>query len=103
MPRFRSKPRQIEAEQFRTANGALDHEGVCCGGEGCEEPTLPYNNYPHVHTIHGPGRSVQLADGDWIVPEPDGIHYYPIKDEVMKANWEQLPPKRLDHGMNYPL
>lgn len=98
MPKFRSKPRTITAERFH-ADKAHDPKGVCRGGADCEEPTLPYNNWPHVHTMHGSGRSVQLADGDWITPEPDGVHYYPIKDEVMKANWEPISDERI----NYPL
>lgn len=89
MPKFRSKPGTITAERFHV-DKAHDPKGVCRGGESCEEPTLPYNNWPHLHTMHGPGYSVQLADGDWIVLEPDGVHFYPIKDDVMKANWEQI-------------
>lgn len=89
MPKFRIRPRTITAERFH-ADKAHDLQGVCRGGEGCEEPTLPYNNWPHVHTMHGPGRSVQLADGDWIVPEPDGIHFYPIKHDVLTINYERI-------------
>lgn len=101
---FESLPRRITAEQFRTANGATDHEGVCVGGETCENPAwrkFPRRSddgsfissesiKPHLHTMHE-GQFVVLEDGDWIVPEPDGIHYYPIKDAVMKKTYRPLP------------
>jgi hypothetical protein len=88
--KFRSKPREIEAEQFHVANGATDHAGVCVGGPQCENPELrdmPPAIKAHLHTMHE-GQSVILEDGDWIVPEPDGVHYYPIKPDVMEKNYE---------------
>lgn len=83
MPRFRSKPREIDAEQF--SEGDIIPAGVCfgwkCGG--------PVKDTAHVHTMHG-GQRVDLAFGDWIVPEPDGVHFYPIKDEVLRDKYEPI-------------
>jgi hypothetical protein len=31
---------------------------------------------------------VFLSEGDWIVPEPDGEHFYPIKPDVFAATYE---------------
>ena len=44
---------------------------------------------PHVwvETIHK-GQSVTLADGDWVIPEPDGIHFYPCKPEIFQKTYE---------------
>lgn len=43
---------------------------------------------PYVVTIHKQACFVEI--GDWILPEPDGLHYYPVKDEIFKASY-QLP------------
>jgi len=44
---------------------------------------------PHVHTIHD-GQFCLVEDGDWIVPEPDGVHFYPIKPEIMTKNYQVI-------------
>ena len=80
---FRSRPREIVAEQF---NGQ-PIDGVCWGGERCE--TAEVHRVPHLHTMHG-SQVVVLESGDWVVPEPDGTHYYPIKPDVMKKNYEEI-------------
>ena len=33
---------------------------------------------------------VYLADGDWILPEPDGEHFYPCKDDIFRATYEEV-------------
>lgn len=65
----------IDAEQWR---GNEHMRGVCC----CTKSKLP-----HVHTMHGE-QLVDLEYGDWVVVEPDGIHYYPIKPAVFAATYE---------------
>lgn len=83
MAKFRKKPVIIEAEQY-TKYGVLV-QGMCnsrsCFSEG--------NNKPHVHTIHL-NQMVNLEIGDWIVPEPDGKHFYPIKDDIFKKTYEPV-------------
>jgi hypothetical protein len=80
MPKFRTKTREIEAEQFIEGKLPLPFSGhhppACCLG----------SNGWYVTTIHG--HATPIADGDWIVPEPDGEHFYPIKPEVFEANYE---------------
>ena len=80
MTRFIKKPVEIVAEQY-VEYGRLV-KGMCnsqtCFSSG--------NNAPHVHTIHG-SQIVNLEVGDWVVPEPDGIHYYPIKPDILKATY----------------
>lgn len=94
MPRFRSKPRTITAEQFRggvESHGYKIPTGGCLCNDGLEENEHGgFHRTWHVYTMHG-GQVVYLEPGDWVVPEPDGTHYYPIKDDVMKANYEQIP------------
>lgn len=42
---------------------------------------------PHLHTIHE-GQKVSLEVGDWILPEPDGVHFYPCKPDIFAATYE---------------
>lgn len=81
MAKFRKKPVVIEAEQY-VEYGELV-KGMCnsrsCFAAG--------NNAPHVHTIHD-GQMVLLEIGDWIIPEPDGEHFYPCKPDIFKATYE---------------
>lgn len=80
--KFRKKPVVIEAEQYRDSMRVND--------------TLPVGVYivptangdkPAVHTIHN-GQTVVIEDGDWIIPEPDGVHFYPCKPDIFAATYE---------------
>lgn len=85
MPRFRKKPIEIEAVQW---SGGAAERGVCVGP--C--PTndyLPTGLAPHLHAIHG-GQSVYLEPGDWILPQPDGEHFYPCKPDIFEATYEAV-------------
>ena len=79
--KFRKKPVVIEATQY-TSYGKLVN-GMCnslsCYSAG--------NIEPHVHTIHN-NQIVLLEIGDWIIPEPDGIHFYPCKPDIFEATYE---------------
>ena len=81
--KFRKKPVEIEAEQY-TEYGKLV-KGMC-NSQSCYSSG---NNQPHVHTIHD-GQLVNLEIGDWIIPEPDGVHYYPVKPDIFKATYEAV-------------
>lgn len=81
MPRFRRKPTVITAEQFTQEMIDLkvpNAEGVCWNPS--------HSKQPHVHTAHG--QTVDVVAGDWIVPEPDGRGYYPIKADIFAASYE---------------
>ena len=82
MAKFKKRPdnRTFEHVQFYSAmtQEALIAAGGCLCAEG--------GGTPHVHTIHA-GQTCTLEDGDWIAPEPDGIHYYPIKDDIHGATY----------------
>ena len=81
MTQYRKKPSIIEAVQYV---GQLV-PGVCnscaCYADG--------NTEPHLHTIHA-DQIVILAGGDWIIPETDGLHYYPCKPDIFAATYEAL-------------
>ena len=83
MTKFRKKPVEIEAEQYVKYGGLV--KGMCnsrsCFSSG--------NTEPHVHTIHN-NQIVNLEVGDWIIPEPDGKHHYPIKPDILKATYDPI-------------
>lgn len=81
--KYRKKPLEIEAEQY-TVYGKLV-KGMCnsvsCFTSG--------NNQPHVHTIHD-NQIVNLEIGDYIIPEPDGIHFYPCKPVIFENTYDKI-------------
>lgn len=81
-----------EVYQWFPGNGAI---GVLWDGNcSCECIPSVYISFgitcaPHVHTSHG-NQVVFLEPGDWIFPEPDGIHYYPVKPDIFNARYDIL-------------
>jgi hypothetical protein len=76
---FISVPTEIEAEQF---NGKTI-DGVCW------PPCKTSRTHPHVHTAHD-NQPVDIEIGDWIVPEPNGAGFYPIKDEIFQRKYRPV-------------
>jgi len=78
--RYRKKPMEIEAVQYKECGKLV--KGMCnsrsCYSNG--------NTEPHVHTIHA-GQIVLLDVGDYIIPESDGIHYYPCKPDIFEYTY----------------
>jgi len=83
MSKYRKKPVIIDAVQY-IKYGVLV-KGMCnsrsCYTDG--------NNQPHVHTIHN-NQVVNLEIGDWIIPEPNGVNYYPVKPDIFKDTYEEV-------------
>jgi len=79
--KYRKKPVIIDAEQFtgKLIKGMCNSRSCYCSG----------NYVPHVHTIHN-SQLVNLEIGDWIIPEPDGIHYYPVKPDIFEKTYEMV-------------
>ena len=76
--RFRSKPVEIEANQF--LHGATAPLGVRTREDGsC-----------YVVTIHG--QETDIAPGDWIILEPqgDGTRAYPCKPNIFEKRYEPI-------------
>lgn len=84
MGRFRTKPKEIEAWQHITDGKTTKTKGICQS-----LTCFSKNPFMHVHTMHK-GQIVAVENGDWIVPEPDGEHYYPVKDEVFRDKYEEI-------------
>lgn len=82
--KYRKKPVIIENPAQYTEYGVLV-TGMCNSGS-C---FMGGNNKPHVHTIHN-NQVVNLEIGDWIIPEPDGEHFYPIKPDIFEQTYEKV-------------
>lgn len=85
--KYRRKPTIVEAEQFFLGRlpwpkGVIDGRIIPFIAQDRMSCTLPY-----VQTIHS-GQPVLVQDGDWIIAESDGQHYYPCKAEVFTASYE---------------
>lgn len=81
--KFKSKPSIIDAEQYVKAGKLV--KGMC-NSQSCY---VSGNVQPHVHTIHN-NQIVNLEVGDYVVPEPDGIHYYPIKPDIFEKKYSPM-------------
>lgn len=77
MPKFRKKPIEVTAEQFNPPHYIPRGVKIENGGR------------PFVTTIHG--QRAYLAPGDWILPEPDGEHFYPVKPDVFASTYDPIP------------
>jgi len=83
MAKYRKKPIIIKAEQY-TEKGKFV-TGMCISDE-CYEAGI---TTPHVHTAHN-NQLVYVEIGDYIIPEPDGIHYYPCKPDIFEDTYDSI-------------
>lgn len=77
MSKYRKRPVIVEAVQF-DGTRANDPPGVFRRSGG---PA-------YVVTIHD--QRVFLTPGDWIIPEPGGVHYYPVKPDIFEDTYEKV-------------
>jgi hypothetical protein len=87
--KVRKKPIVIEVEQFFYSgpriNGVFypDVHDVFFTGSA-----TTYMGYAYVVTAHGD--KIFLEDGDWIFPEPDGEHFYPVRPDIFEATYQRV-------------
>lgn len=90
--RFRSKLVEIEATQWFPGKAVPGVQAEECWAEiGHRSGTPQRFRQPdlyYVVTIHG--QKAYLEPGDWVVTEPDGEHYYPVKPDIFAVRWEPL-------------
>ncbi len=83
MAKYRKIPVVIEAVQYveygKLVNGMCNSQSCFTMG----------NDKPHVHTIHD-NQLVLLEVGDYVIPEPDGIHFYPCKPDIFEKTYEPV-------------
>ena len=75
------KPIEIEFEQY------IEHGKLVKGMCNSVVCYSNVNNAPHVHTIHG-NQVVYLEVGDYIIPEPNGVNYYPVKPDIFAETYD---------------
>ena len=81
MKKYKKKSVVVEAEQYKEYGQLV--KGMC-NSTSC---LTAGNNKPHVHTIHD-NQIVLLEVGDYIIPEPDGEHFYPCKPDIFAQTYE---------------
>lgn len=77
MPTYRRKPDSLvpfEANRYELATKYPP--GVFRGADG----------RAYVKTIQG--RDVPVSVGEWVIQEPDGVHYYPCSDDIFRQRYE---------------
>ena len=94
MAKFRKKPVEIEA--YQVTRELL--EGVLFDGKiypkGLRVSSCSYNEerryisawFGSVTTIHN--QDTKVIEGDWIITEPDGEHFYPCKPDIFLKTYE---------------
>jgi hypothetical protein len=82
MSMFIKRPVIVNVEQYHPFSLG-DIPGVC----HCDSQ----KDGAHLHTIHK-DQVVRLEDGDWVIPEMDGKHFYPCKDSVFQKTYEPYDP-----------
>lgn len=83
MRKFRKKPVVVEALQYWRRNQFIEPQASF--------PSLALDqntDRDYVTTIHG--ERAHLADGDWMILEPDGQHAYPCKPDIFARTYEPI-------------
>lgn len=92
MVHYQKKPIIIEAVQYVKYGGLV--KGMC-NSHSCKGENPASIAEPHVHTIHD-NQMVFLEIGDWIIPEPDGEHFYPCKPDIFEETYEIVEEDDID-------
>lgn len=89
--RYRSRPAEIEAMQWVGDN---DNEVIAFIREGTEDRTIAFRDQfwgTAKLWVEKSQAWAEIASGDYIVREPDGVGFYPVKGEIFEARWEPVP------------
>lgn len=88
MALYRRKPTTIEAVQFHMPVERPTRPGPDATVKGVHWYDWgSKQQHPSCITMHG---RVEVRDGDWILPEPDGVHYYPVAEGIFEATYEKV-------------
>lgn len=78
------------AQQFTGSPSDPLPTGVCIGGDSCPS-SRPSHSMAHIH-LHKGEQPINLRPGDWLFPEADGTHYYPVSEEDFTRLYEEVDP-----------
>lgn len=87
MPKFRKKPDDTVYEATQWFPGVAV-EGVQEIVHDPGDGSTANNGYGMCVTIHG--QPTKVEPGDWVMTEPDGEHYYPIKPDIFADRYEAV-------------
>ena len=89
MAKYRKKPVTVEAEQWNPKMGDYPGQGIPDDlGVIWQFDFEGHVSNGIVITIHG--QKTNVAIGDWVIKEPDGIHNYPCKPDIFEATYEKV-------------
>lgn len=90
MAQYRKKPVIIEAHQWTEPEKWAEFY-PCTDTRPQFNRSVTWLDAGHaiVHTIHK-GQSVRIEHGDYIIPEPDGFHFYPCKPDIFEKTYEPI-------------
>ena len=94
--KFRKKPVVVEAYQITTEmlEGAMFHgkpypKGLRLSSASTNVKHTIINNWQgYVTTIHD--QRARVVEGDWIIDEGDGEHFYPCKPDIFERTYEAV-------------
>lgn len=106
--KFRKKPVEVEAYQITRsllAGALFDGQnyptGLKCVRSSCHPPSRFISEWVgEVVTIHG--QATKVIEGDWIITEPDGVHFYPCKPDIFEKTYESPVEEPLVKGERDP-
>ena len=79
---YKSLPKKVEAVQFTEEN--KDQVSNVLTGQSGE---VWENGVPVIHVVTSHGETAIVRFGDWIIKEAELGFYYPVKDEIFKAQY----------------
>lgn len=81
--RYRSKPSEVSAYQLT--------EAMVAKGNPLPPGVMRHHQFDNlcfITTVQG--QDVEVKPGEWIVQEADGIHHYPVADDVFDRKYERI-------------
>lgn len=105
MPKFRKKPIEIDAVQWNgknfdeIMNFMNEFHGSKLNYENAEQRALK-TGIITITTMHD-GQHVNVAPGDWIVPDGKPNTFYPIKSDVFEKTYEHVGDEYLTKNLTF--
>ena len=62
----------------------------CYVNLGTVIPGIRTDEYGHVYVLTFHQERIYLDPGDWVIQEPDNIHYHALKPDVFKDRYERV-------------
>lgn len=93
--KYIKKPVEIEAYQVTQEMIQQEHDKIKAFPSGLRFSSLSTDCdgiviswYGYVITIHE--QETKVVVNDWIITEPDGVHFYPCKPDIFKLTYDKV-------------